>query len=1327
MVAGMRPQNWSLVAIAALCMFFAAGSRGLDELERAFRSPPPDTAPWCYWYWISDNISTNGLTRDLEAMARVGIRGAMMGHIFLEDTVRGDVRMLSEEWWCALEHAVREAGRVGVELGLFNCPGWSQSGGPWIAPTQAMRRLAWTELRVSGPDPVARPLPPPEENFQDIAVLAWPVDPELERTLTETTLRVTGSPNVADAPLAFDGRLETAATVAPGGSAEFIATAAAPFAARSLVLHPAPVPMRADLDVFAWSAATGWACLARAKVERHNLRPIVGYWTTGPVAIALEPATSTAFRVVVSGLTATAGVTEIELRAGSVLERFVEKQLAKMCPNPVPPWSHYRWTPQVGAAEAVGSVQAGRVTNISNRLGPDGWLRWTPPPGEWRVVRFGMAPTMVSNHPAAPEGRGLEVDKMNREHVRHHFRSYVGRLLDRMPARERRAFKWVVADSYETGAQNWTDGLREQFRARYGYDPLPWLPALIGQVVESPDRSDRFLWDLRRLIADRIATEYVGGLREECERHGLRLWLENYGHWGFPSEFLLYGRDSHGIGGEFWAQPGGTGETELRAASSAGAIYGRRRVSAEAFTSVLQFESTPASLKTRGDWAVTHGVNHWVLHVYNHQPWDDRRPGMTAWFSTEFNRHTPWFEHLGPWIEYWRRIHGVLQVGRRAAEIALFIGEDTPVMTGPRAREVPAGFDYDFVNSDVLGGARIREGRWTLRSGASYALLALPPWDAMRPETLAQIRDRVREGGTLWGPRPVRSPSMAGWPGADAEVRRLATELWGTEPPPAAGEGPRARAVGRGRVIEGGTLAQAIELCGIMPAISDAGGLLWTHRTTPDGEVFFLSHHGSSPLLVSPWFRVGARLPEIWDPLHGRITTAAVWCVEREGVRVGLRIEPRGSRLVVFRRAAGRHDAAPAELTRGGVAILSSRVPTEPAPAGELDLAAVAGSFSLTAWTRPAAETGLPNESGNGVYLQTPRNEAMTAVHGDNRIAGSQSGQYAGVGVSIGTNGVVVWEHGAQYYAPVLVHPVPLTGLVHVAVVYRDRRPELWLNGERVRTGVTGAKMPVPSVVRPMPPPESYRGECRLWMPWSRPLSSNEIAALVAARPLPLDPGDDLVPLAEAGRRGVVVRALRAGRYSARWADGSENSAEVTLPPPLEVVHGWSVQLPPEMGIQGPFALERLMPLNEHTNPVLRYCAGDAAWRTTFEWAPPGEPAADEWWLDLGQVESVAEVWLNGERLGVLWIAPYSINVTGRLRAGTNEIVVRVAGTRRNRWIGHLRHPEGLPGAEGREEKPWVAVPPPPGQLRADTPLQPFGLIGPVVIRPVRCLTLTKQ
>ena len=384
----------------------------------------------------------------------------------------------------------------------------------------------------------------------------------------------------------------------------------------------------------------------------------------------------------------------------------------------------------------------------------------------------------MTNVPATPATTGLEVDKMNRAALKAHFDAYTGELLRRTTPAERKSFTHVIADSYETGPQNWTDGLEKDFKESYGYDPLPFLPVLTGRVVQSAAASDRFLWDLRRLVAEKIARDYVGGLRDLCAKNGLKLWLENYGHWGFPSEFLYYGGQSHEVGGEFWAGQS-VKNGELRAAASASHTYGFRDVWAEAYTGGPAMINTPRDLKAQGDQSFCEGVTQFVLHVNIHQPDDSKKPGINAWFGTEFNRHNTWFRESKTWIDYLRRSTVLLRAGYPAADVAYFIGEDAPKMNGMRQPEVPVGYDWDFINSDVLlNHLTVKNGRLTLPHGTSYAVLVLPDYPTMRPEVLAKISDLVAAGATVVGKAPDRSPSQQNQPAADARLKQLAAALW---------------------------------------------------------------------------------------------------------------------------------------------------------------------------------------------------------------------------------------------------------------------------------------------------------------------------------------------------------------------------------------------------------------------------------------------------------------------------------------------------------------------------------------------------------------------
>ena len=900
------------------------------SLEAGFAQPPEQTKPWCYWYWISDNISKKGITHDLEAMARVGIGEALIGNIFLNDVPAGNVKVFSPEWWGLIEHALREGGRTGVNIGLFNCPGWSQSGGPWIQPNQTMRYLVSSETRVTGPFKFDRKLPAPTAQFQDVAVIAFPAPSNDSDSLAAKSPTVTCTPAAVGAENVMDGDISTAVEF-PGGAGrgknvftiEFEVAQA--FTARSLHIFPTERAFGANCEFQTMRADGDFETVRQFKCDRSNMALGVGFMPRGPVTISLPATTAKRFRFVFSefrGDSKKPSLAEITLSGAARLESFVEKQLGKMHPTPLPMWDTYLWPTQAEPAAAELAVPKTDVRDLTRRLSADGTLVWDVPPGQWIILRMGMTPTGMRNGPASPEGQGLEVDKMNRVMAKYHFDSFIGEVLKRVPPSDRTSFKTVVADSYEMGSQNWTDGFAGQFEKRYGYDPMPWLPVLTGRLVGSADQSERFLWDLRRLVADRVATDYVGGLRDACRPDGLELWLENYGHWGFPGEFLKYGAESDRIGGEYWVT-GDLGSIECRAASSCANTYGKKFVSAEAFTGGPPFQNSPRALKARGDWSFCEGVNHFVLHVYIHQPWENKVPGVNAWFGTEFNRHNTWFEQSMTWIDYLRRSCWLLQQGHRVADVAYFIGEDAPKMTGVRKPELPRGCDFDYINAEVIQRMlTVKDGILTLPHGTSYRVLVLPDLDTMRPELLRKIRDLAKAGATVLGKPPSRSPSLENFPNCDEQVRKLAGQLWGNE----TAEQPGERTFGKGRIVWGKSLESVLALLGSGPDFESAADLRFTHRRSGDTDIYFVANPKAESLATTAAFRAGDKAPELWWPDSGRIEHPVVYDVADRVVRLPLRFGPHGSVFVVFRQKAASKSQRIVSVTRDGDELLGTKV-----------------------------------------------------------------------------------------------------------------------------------------------------------------------------------------------------------------------------------------------------------------------------------------------------------------------------------------------------------------------------------------------------------------
>ncbi len=891
----MKTNRFAFLVLFALLR--AASPARADDLADRFLHPPESTKPRCYWYWMDGQVTREGITRDLEAMKRVGIGEGYIGIISGQAGTPVGVpsKAFTEEWWGHLEHAIREGGRLGVDIGLFNSPGWSQSGGPWVKPRQAMRYLTLPELRLRGPQQYTGALPEPPGEFQDVAVLAFPA-PAGEDALAPVTSR---TPTLV--------RFESAA----------------PFTARSITVRPVE-PVNVAAELLAGDEGGQFRTVKRFTIARYNLQVNVGPVPLAPVVETFPATTARSFQL---KLSSGCKLGDIQLSPAARVERAAEKSLLKVFQDPLPPFDFYTWPPPAEPDAAAMMIRPDSVLDLSRHVarppGGKATLTWDVPAGDWIVLRAAMTPTGTQNGPAPAEATGLEVDKMNRVPLRAHFDAFLGVLLKRMPAADRRALKHVVADSYEMGPQNWTDGFGQDFRKRYGYDPLPWLPALAGRIVGTADQSDRFLWDLRRLVADRVARDYVGGLRDLCHEHGLRMWLENYGHWGFPAEFLQYGGASDEIGGEYWVD-GDLGSVECRAASSAAHIYGKPVVWAEAFTGGPAFVNTPRNLKARGDWSFCEGINQFVLHVYIHQPWEDKVPGINAGFGTEFNRHNTWFEQSKPWIDYLRRCSVLLQTGQPVADVAYFISEDTPKMTGLRSPALPPGRDFDYINAEVIQrDLTVRKGRLTLPHGVAYRVLALPESATMRPALLRRIRDLVQAGATVVGKAPSRSPSREDFPRSDAAVRQLAREVWGDNAAGASGE----HTLGKGRVVWGRGLDEVLAALDSKPDFASPARLRFKHRRQDDTEIYFVANPDAAAVTTMAAFRVDAGLPELWWPDSGRIERPAVFEAADGVVRVPLSLGPNASVFVVFRPGKPGFDPVQA-VTRDGLPVFPAVTPS---------------------------------------------------------------------------------------------------------------------------------------------------------------------------------------------------------------------------------------------------------------------------------------------------------------------------------------------------------------------------------------------------------------
>lgn len=878
----------SLLACVTAIVALAACTS--SELEKNFKNPPKEVQTAVYWYWISGNISKEGVIDDLHAMKRAGINRAFIGDIGQDGLyTERNVKMFSDEWWEVLHTALKTAAELDIEIGIFNSPGWSQSGGPWVKPEEAMRYLASSQTQLVGPMQANVKLDIPAEHFQHVRTIAYPV-PEIDEVKTKIVPNDIKDLTQLEANRAnvIELQLEQKATM------------------RSITIYPAHRPMLTTAHIEAEQDGK-WVRIADAKIDRSNSGLNVGFTPYAPATIAIPATSASRFRIILDPTSQAGGIEKIELSPMPRVASYAEKSLAKMCQTPLPYWDHYMWQPMPELDDKSLAINPEKVIDITSHVAADGTLTWSVPEGKWMIRHMGMTPTGVTNSPATPEATGLEIDKMSAQHIESHFNAYIGEILRRIPEKDRSTFKVVVQDSYETGGQNFTDDMIEQFEQTYGYSMIPYLPTLYGEVVNSPDHSDRFLWDLRRMIANRIAYDYVGGLKKVSNAHGLTTWLECYGHWGFPGEFLQYGGQSDEIGGEFWSV-GDLGDIENRAASSCGHIYGKRKIWAESNTSGgPAYSRSPIDMKQRTDRFFTEGINATLLHLYIEQADKDRYPGINAWFGNEFDAHNTWYSHIDLFTAYLKRCNYMLQQGLNIADVAYLIGEDAPKMTGLQHPSLPKGYQFDYINAEVLMlDTNVVRGNIMLQHGTSYRVLVLPPIDNMRPELLEKIKRMVNDGATILGTPPTHSPSLANFPAADKAVDQMARELWGE-----CYDKKGMVKYGKGRVFNGYSLEELFAEINLVPDcnIPAEAPLLYNHRSTMGAEIYFVSNQSNAPVSATLTFRIDENMrPELWNAVDGSVKALPEYEITAHGTQLPLEFDALGSYFIVFRNDAAHTD-----------------------------------------------------------------------------------------------------------------------------------------------------------------------------------------------------------------------------------------------------------------------------------------------------------------------------------------------------------------------------------------------------------------------------------
>jgi len=922
-----------------------------SDMRNAFQHPPEGAKPWVFWYWDQAAVSQDGITADLEAMRDNGIGGAYLM------TIKGvqnnlplistPIVQLTPQWWQMVKFAMSEADRVGIKLALHDCDGFAVAGGPWITPELSMQKITWSQVTVPGNTMYNDTLPKPASTngyYQDIAVYAYPLDFGQEVNTDNHKPHITT--NKAGADVRFLATIGNKKSFSSDSTCWIQYAFDMPFTCRSITIHPSGGNYEAQRLAIEVSDD--------GRVFRHymQLEPPRSGWQDGdaPNTYAIKPVTAMYYRFVYEKAGTEPGAEDLEAAKWkpnlklSGIEMSSEARINQFEGKNGEVWRVAKRTTAAEIPDAA-SIPKNKIIDITKYLDVHGRLNWTVPNGQWVILRMGHTSTGHTNETGGA-GKGLECDKFNPEAIKLQFNSWFGEAVKQAgPDLAARVLKIFHVDSWECGSQNWSPVFADEFKKRRGYDMMPYLPAMAGVPIQSADVSEKFLHDVRQTISELLVDKFYATMAGLAHEKGFQFSAESTAP-TMVGDGMLHYKEVDLPMGEFWLRsPTHDKPSDILDAVSGGHIYGKNIIQAEAFTEVrMAWDEHPGMLKTLADRNFGLGVNKFVLHVFNQNPWPDKKPGMTLdGVGLYFQRDQTWWKPGKAWVDYLTRCQTLLQMGKPVTDVAVFTGEETPrravlpdrlvnILPGIFGDDVVAseakrlknegqpmhvipdgvtssanmaepqnwvdplrGYAYDSFNRDaLLRLATVKNGRIELPGGASYGVLIVPGatkmspdgGTLMSPEVSDKISQLVNEGATIiMNGQPLSSPGLSSV---------LKPKAWGRVI-----KAPYKEDTFDGLGLEQDMIA-ADSLDNYVPDIS------WTHRTDPNFDIYFIANQQNIERTINISLRVADKEPELWDPMTGETYQLNDWNHENGRTNFTLNFHPNGSLFIVLRKPSSK-------------------------------------------------------------------------------------------------------------------------------------------------------------------------------------------------------------------------------------------------------------------------------------------------------------------------------------------------------------------------------------------------------------------------------------
>lgn len=893
---GISAQDKEIVSVVPSAQIL---NREFGSHDRAqFLKPDKVFYPETWFHFIGGNVSYEGITADLEAIAQAGISGV---HFFHGQqggkwpATGEDIECMSEKWEDAVKFVAEESKRLGLRFTVQNCPGWAMSGGPWIKPENAMRILVSSSQVVNGSEKIAaslaQPQPSGEEwrNYRDIAVLAFPT-PAGGAVACPTPTKVVGSGSYDwQRPVAKNQNITLSPALDKTNWVEL--TYDKPTVIRTLQLssvqgfnHNMCYDPDVTIRLYAYMADGNRVKVLDAPMPQSNWQDgatmsLACKVAEGAVKYRVEIDNQYNMNVSRINLLSMAMKNSWESEAGWTL-----RSLERTGDDLMQPTEAY--------------LKSDQILDVSQYMSSDGKFEWqAPSAGDWTILRLGHVNAGRKNKPAPPSGTGWECDKLSTEGPEAHFEGYVGMLSDGVL--KDGLLGGLLLDSWECNTQTWTVKMEEEFERVTGYELREWLPAVIGYVIDDPETTSRFLLDWRTTIGDLYANKFYRRMAELGHEKGLSVMYETAAGDVFPADILEYFKYADVPMCEFWhpfsnGYVGDLNFKPIKPTASAARIYGKPRVNAESFTSFnLTWDEHWQMLKEVADFNAVEGVTHNVFHTYTHNPQIDYlKPGTSfgAKIGTPFLRGQTWWQYMPEFTTYLARCSYMLERGRAVSDVLWYLGDEInhkPSQKYP----FPEGYRFDYCNPDVLlNRLSVKDGRLVTPEGYSYSMMWIPDNKRMLPETLEKLYELIKQGAVVVASAPKGLATLRGDKAAEKRFAKAVSAIWGK-----ALQGGVTR-IGSGAILSDVELSDAIEMLGMKPDVK--GDVRWIHRNVEGADIYFVTPQLEHSFDGQVLFRAKGNV-EIWDPITGSHSSVDSW-LEGEYTVVDLKLPQSGSCFVVI-------------------------------------------------------------------------------------------------------------------------------------------------------------------------------------------------------------------------------------------------------------------------------------------------------------------------------------------------------------------------------------------------------------------------------------------